>query len=140
MNIHEIKSLTEPGVEVFSTLTEAQLRHRLDTSKGIFIAESPKVIRVALSEGYEPVSLLCEEKHITGDAADIISQCGDIPVFTGSRELLASRYHKHRRHLPLRSSLRHRRRPAHPQLLRPTQPPQHQSVYGLRLPRTLDVD
>lgn len=90
MNIHEIKSLTEPGVEVFSTLTEAQLRHRLDTSKGIFIAESPKVIRVALSEGYEPVSLLCEEKHITGDAADIISQCGDIPVFTGSRELLAS--------------------------------------------------
>ena len=90
MNIIEITSLTQKGVEVFSTLTEAQLRHRLDTSKGIFIAESPKVIRVALSEGYEPVSLLCEEKHITGDAADIISQCGDIPVFTGSRELLAS--------------------------------------------------
>lgn len=90
MNIREIKSLTEPGIEIFSTLTEAQLRHRLDTSKGIFIAESPKVIRVALSQGFEPVSLLCEEKHITGDAADIITQCGDIPVYTGSRELLAS--------------------------------------------------
>jgi len=90
MNIHEIKSLTEPGIEIFSTLTEAQLRNRLDSSKGIFIAESPKVIQVALTQGYEPVSLLCEERHITGDASEIIKRCGDIPVYTGTRELLAS--------------------------------------------------
>ncbi|KAA0080849.1 TrmH family RNA methyltransferase, partial [Bacteroides thetaiotaomicron] len=53
-------------------------------------AESPKVINVALSAGYTPLSLLCEEKHISGDASDIISRYPDIPVYTGSRELLAS--------------------------------------------------
>lgn len=90
MNIHEIQSLQDPDIQIFSALTEAQLRSRLDVSKGLFIAESPKVIRVALSQGYQPVSLLCEAKHITGDAADIINSCGDIPVYTGSRQLLAS--------------------------------------------------
>ena len=89
MNIIEITSLRHPGVEVFSTLTEAQLRNRLDPQRGIFIAESPKVIRVALQAGYEPVALLCERRHIEGDARDIISQCPDIPVYTGSRQLLA---------------------------------------------------
>ncbi len=78
-----------PGVEVFGTLTEAQLRNRLEPEKGIFIAESPKVIRVALDAGYEPLALLCEERHIKGDAADIIERCGDIPVYTGSRDILA---------------------------------------------------
>jgi len=91
MAIVEIDSLSHPGIEVFSTLTEAQLRNRLEPSKGIFIVESPKVIRVALTAGYEPVALLCERRHIAGDAADIISRCpDDIPVYTGDRELLAS--------------------------------------------------
>ena len=89
MNIIEIKSLDQPGVELFSTLTEAQLRNRLDPQRGIFIAESPKVIRVALQAGYEPVALLCEQRHIEGDAKNIIAQCPDIPIYTGSRELLA---------------------------------------------------
>lgn len=88
--ITEITSLTHPGVEVFGTLTEAQLRNRLEPDKGIFIAESPKVIHVALDAGYEPLSLLCERKHLTGDAASILARCGEIPVYTGSRELLAS--------------------------------------------------
>ena len=85
-----ITSLDHPGVEVFGTLTEAQLRNRLEPGKGIFIAESPKVINVALDAGYEPLALLCERKHITGDAASIIERCGDIPVYTGERDLLAS--------------------------------------------------
>lgn len=85
----EIKSLNEPGVEIFGTLTEAQLRNRLDAERGIFIAESPKVIRVAMNAGYEPLAMLCERKHIEGDAADIIEKCGDIPVYTGARELLS---------------------------------------------------
>ena len=89
MNIKEIKTLTEDGVQVFASLTEAQLRNRVEPEKGIFIVESPKVIRVALDAGYEPTALLCEKKHITGDAADIIARCGDIPVYTGERELLA---------------------------------------------------
>jgi len=90
MPIIEITSLNHPGVEVFGTLTEAQLRNRLEPDKGIFIAESPKVINVALDAGYEPLSLLCERRHITGDAARIIERSGDIPVYTGDRELLAS--------------------------------------------------
>lgn len=89
MPIIEIDSLSHPGTEVFSTLTEAQLRNNIEPEKGIFIAESPKVINVALNAGYQPVSLLCERKHIDGDAADIISRCGDIPVYTGTRNLLA---------------------------------------------------
>lgn len=89
MNIIEITSLNESGIDLFSTLTEAQLRNRLDPQRGIFIAESPKVIRVALQTGYEPVALLCEHRHIEGDAKDIIKQCSNIPIYTGSRELLA---------------------------------------------------
>lgn len=91
MNLIEITSLKEPGLELFSQLTEAQLRNRAEREKGVFIAESPKVIRVALGAGYEPLSLLCERRHIEGDAADVISQCPkDMPVYTGGRDLLAS--------------------------------------------------
>ena len=90
MQIIEINSLSHPGVEVFATLTEAQLRNRLEPQKGIFIAESPKVIHVALNAGYEPLALLCERKHIEGDAASLIERCGDIPIYTGERELLES--------------------------------------------------
>lgn len=88
-HIVEISSLNEPGVEVFHALTETQLRNRLHQEKGIFIAESPKVIKVALDAGYEPLSLLCERKHLEGDAAELIARCGDIPVYTGTRDLLA---------------------------------------------------
>ena len=90
MAIINITSLEQSGVEVFGTLTEAQLRNRLEPDKGIFIAESPKVIHVALDAGYGPLSLLCERRHITGDAATIIDRCGDIPVYTGERDLLAA--------------------------------------------------
>jgi len=87
--IYEITTLSDPRLAVFASLTEAQLRNRLDPTRGIFIAESPKVIRVAMQAGYEPQALLCERRHITGDAADIIAKCGDIPIYTGERELLA---------------------------------------------------
>jgi tRNA G18 (ribose-2'-O)-methylase SpoU len=90
LKVVEITTLDFPGAELFSTLTEAQLRNRLDPEKGIFIAESPKVISVALDQGYEPLAILCEQRHIEGDAAAIIDRCGDgVTVYTGSRELLA---------------------------------------------------
>ena len=90
MNIIEINSLDAAGLDVFSTLTEAQMRNRLEPEKGLFIAESPKVISVALDAGMQPVSLLCERRHIEGDARSIIARCpDDMPVYTGSRELLA---------------------------------------------------
>ena len=90
MPIIEIKTLDQPGVDVFSTLTEAQLRNRMEPDKGVFIAESPKVIHVALNMGFEPLALLCERRHIEGDAASIVERCGDIPVYTGNRDLLAT--------------------------------------------------
>ena len=90
MTIIEITDLAQEGVALFSTLTEAQLRNRVEPEKGIFIVESPKVIRVALDAGYQPVALLCERRHIEGDAADIVQRCGDIPVYTGERDILAS--------------------------------------------------
>lgn len=89
MNIIRLNSLDDERASVYCRLTEAQLRHPAYQQQGIFIAESPKVIRVALQAGYEPLSLLCEERHITGDAADIIAQFSHIPVYTGTRELLA---------------------------------------------------
>lgn len=90
MPIIQITSLTQQGVEVFSTLTEAQLRRGIESDKGIFIAESPKVIRVALDAGYTPLALLCEERHIVGDAAGIIARYPEVPVYTGNRDLLAT--------------------------------------------------
>ena len=73
MPIIEISSLSHPGVEIFSTLTEAQLRNRIDSDRGIFIAESPKVIQVALDAGYEPLAILCEQKHIIGEQSKYIT-------------------------------------------------------------------
>lgn len=90
MPIIEITTLAQPGLEPYSTLTEAQMRGDKNIANGIFVAESPKVIERALDAGCRPLSLLCERKHITGDAAHIIARCGDIPVYTGGRELLAS--------------------------------------------------
>ena len=90
MNIIEIKSVEASGADIFGSLTEAQLRQSREAETGLFIAESPKVIRVAMDAGYEPFALLCERKHITGDAADIIARCGDIPIYTGERNVLAS--------------------------------------------------
>ncbi len=91
MILTEVTSLQSPGLEPYVSLTEAQLRNRLNPAEGLFIAESPKVINVALDAGYEPVSLLCESRHIDGDAASVIARCpADMPVYTGARELLAA--------------------------------------------------
>lgn len=88
-NIIEITDMTSPELDVFARLTEAQLRSRLEAEKGLFIAESPKVIGRALDAGYQPVSLLMERKHIGGQAGGIIARCGDVPVYTAGRDLLA---------------------------------------------------
>ena len=89
-NIIEITDFSVPELDAFARLTEAQLRSRQDPGKSLFIAESPKVIERALNAGYEPVSLLMERKHIDGQASAIIARCGDIPVYTADRELLAA--------------------------------------------------
>ena len=88
-NIIEVTDLTRPELDVFARLTEAQLRNRLEPEKGIFIAESPKVITRALDAGYEPLSLLMERRQIEGQARDVIGRCGGIPVYTADDDLLA---------------------------------------------------
>ena len=84
----EIADLAAPELEVYARLTEGQLKNRAEPEKGIFIAESPKVIDRALDAGYEPVSLLMERKHVDGQARDIVARCGDVPVYTSELSVL----------------------------------------------------
>lgn len=88
-NVIEICDLSRPELDVFARLTEAQLRCRRMPEKGLFIAESVKVISHALDAGYEPVSLLMERRQIVGQAGEIIDRCGGIPVYTADGDLLA---------------------------------------------------
>ena len=88
-NIIELTDFSAPELDVYARLTEAQLRSRREPEKGLFIAESPKVIERALNGGYEPVSLLTERKHIDGQARELIARCPDLPVYTADREVLA---------------------------------------------------
>ncbi len=96
-NIIEITSIHDEAIRPYTALTEAQLRTAVvadatsaEENGGLFIAESPKVITTALNAGYEPVSLLCEKRHITGDAAEIIRRCPGMAVYTGERQLLSA--------------------------------------------------
>ena len=89
-NVIEITDFTAPELDVYARLTEAQLLNREEPAKGLFIAESPKVIDRALDAGCQPVSLLMERKHIDFQAKDVIARCGDIPVYTADREILSS--------------------------------------------------
>lgn len=88
-NIIEITDISVPELEVFAQLTEKQLRHKLEPEKGIFIAESGKVIELALAAGCEPVSLLMERKQLTGQGKNILDRYDDVTVYTGDREVLA---------------------------------------------------
>lgn len=88
-NIIQLQNLSDPALDVYCRLTEAQLRNRLEPEKGIFLAESPKVIVRALDAGYTPMSFLMEHRHLTGQGADLIARCGDIPVYTADEALLS---------------------------------------------------
>ena len=89
-NIIEVTDFQDPQLDAYARLTEAQLRNRLEPQLGLFIAESPKVIARALDAGYEPVSLLMERKHLTGQGSPIMERCGDVPVYTADDGLLSN--------------------------------------------------
>lgn len=89
-NVIEITDFSAPELDVYARLTEAQLLNRFEPAKGMFIAESPKVIHRALDGGYKPVSLLMERKDITGAAREVIARCPGIPVYTADEELLCN--------------------------------------------------
>lgn len=88
-NIIEITDFSAPELDVYARLTEPQLLHIYEPEKGLFIAESPKVIARAMNAGYEPVSMLLEKKHIAGEAKELIARCGELPVFTAELPVLA---------------------------------------------------
>ncbi|MDE6810766.1 MAG: RNA methyltransferase [Muribaculaceae bacterium] len=87
--IIEIKDIDDGRVADYTRLTEAALRSRLNPDDARIIVESPKVIKVALQSGLTPKSILCERKHIDGDAAEVISMSGDVDVYTSDRHILA---------------------------------------------------
>ena len=87
-NIIEITNFMAPELDIYARLTEVQLLNRFEPEKGLFIAESPKVIQRALDAGCAPVSMLVEDKHIEGEAKELIAACGDIPVYTAPFDVL----------------------------------------------------
>lgn len=92
MNIITITDLNHPELDVYARLTEAQLRNRLEPEKGVFIAESLKVVRIALENGIHPLSFLAEQKYVDEQLTPLFERYGlgdDIPVYTGQREVLA---------------------------------------------------
>lgn len=88
-NIIEITSFDQPELDIYARLTEAQLLNKDKPEEGLFIAESPKVIERALDAGYEPVSMLVERKHITGEAKDIVSRLDHVPIYTAEFEVIS---------------------------------------------------
>lgn len=89
-NVIEITDFSAPELDVYARLTEAQLLNRFEPAKGMFIAESPKVIHRALDGGYEPVSLLMERKDIAGAAREVLARCPGVPVYTADEDLLCN--------------------------------------------------
>ncbi len=87
-NIIEITDFQAPELDIYARLTEAQLLNRFEPRKGMFIAESPKVILRALDAGCEPVSILVERSRIAGESLDVIQRCGGIPVYTAALDVL----------------------------------------------------
>ena len=87
-NIIEITDFEAPELDIYARISEIQLQNRAEPEKGIFIAESPKVIQRALDAGYVPISFLVEDRHIEGEAKDLIKQCGEIPVYTAEFDIL----------------------------------------------------
>lgn len=90
-NIIKIRDLSQPELDIFTRLTETQLRSRLEPEKGVFIAQSTKITQIALDKGYEPVSILAERRQLeNAEGQKILAKVGDIPVYMGEREQLES--------------------------------------------------
>ena len=87
-NIIEITDFNSPQLDIYARMSEGQLLNRHEPEKGIFIAESPKVVERALDAGCEPISMLVEHKHIDGEAKPVIDRCREVPVYTAPFEVL----------------------------------------------------
>ena len=86
--IQKIDHLDDDKLDIYARLSEAQLLRHNEPKPGLFIAESPKVVTRALDAGYEPLSVLIEEKQIDTEGRDILNRCPDIPVYTADSAVL----------------------------------------------------
>lgn len=86
--IIRIEDFGDPRLDLFVRLTGAQLRSSIESERGVFIAESPTVIEVALDSGCKPIALLTDERLINGSVEKIIERCSDVPIYTAKREVL----------------------------------------------------
>ena len=89
INFIEVTDFSDPRLDVYARLTEAQLAQSPGPKTGLFIAESPKVIARALEGGCKPVSILVERNNLNDETREIIRRCGDIPVYIGENAVLA---------------------------------------------------
>ena len=87
--ITEITDFSAPELDIYARLTEVQLLNREFPEKGLFIAESPKVIGRALDAGYEAVSCLMEKRHIDGEGKGILARIKDVPVYCAEADILS---------------------------------------------------
>ncbi|MGN1217010.1 MAG: TrmH family RNA methyltransferase, partial [Phocaeicola sp.] len=87
-NIIRITDLNDPQLDLYTDFSEKQLMHIYEPDRGVFIAESPKVIRRALDAGYEPISFLMEDKHVESQAVEIIEEYQNTPVYTAGLDVL----------------------------------------------------
>ncbi len=86
--IIRIEDFSDPRLDIFVRLTGAQLRSKLEPEKGVFIAESPTVIEVALDSGCEPIALLTDERLINGAVEKIIKRCRGVPIYSATKDVL----------------------------------------------------
>ena len=84
----EITDFSAPELDVYARLTENQLLCRADPANAMFVAESPLVIGRALDGGCVPVSFLMERRHVEGKGKELLSRCGDVPVYAAEPEVL----------------------------------------------------
>lgn len=85
----EITDFSAPELDIYARLPENQLLHYCEPERGIFIAESPKVIGRALDGGCEPVSVLVEKGQTDRETEEIIGRCGEVPVFTAELSVIS---------------------------------------------------
>ena len=86
--IIRIDDFSDPRLDLFVRLTGAQLRSSIESERGVFIAESPTVIEVALDSGCEPIALLTDERLINGAVEKIIERCEGVPIYTTKKDVL----------------------------------------------------
>ena len=87
-NLIEITDFNAPELDAYARVSELQLLRYYEPKPGLFIGESPKVIKRALNAGYEPVSFLVEHRDLKGEASELLSRFPELPVYTAEYEVL----------------------------------------------------